>query len=507
MGKIVLCADRESLIRPGLIGLEEGSLEGREWLVPVPDGGEARTLVRAHDVDEAWVVGSDELTGINLAAALRKDRPDLPVFLILFNASGSELSRAAQAGVTATLSAADFCRKYDGEKRRRSGTTTVEVPFAAAAALRGEPAVLDESVALEEPADAVAAGSPRRAAIGATVKAAAAGATPLAEAATATMPMPACGVVSSPEAPGAAAATAPASPRKASDREGGGFVLSFLSGSGGVGKSTVTAVATYRAAARGFRTVAVDCDFQFGDLAHLMGVKRPVTVDDVLGDPDTASALAAATEDGSPALVAAPARLERSEALAGHLAELFDACASAFEVVLVNTGAHWTEAHAQLLEASAASVFLMDQRASSVHSCRHSLELCMRLGIASAPFVFALNRCKRGALFSAVDIANVLQGAHVFELKDGGPEVEEMTGAGLAAELGAAKNDLCLSVDAMLDDLLPSGGAAFGRRGRTDGRRSRKAKGQGRIEPAPSYRDAAGAGKPRGRRGRGRGAR
>lgn len=449
MGRIVLCADRESLVRPMLIGLDEASLDGKEWLVSIPDAGEAREFISGNDdVDEAWVVGSDDLEGVNLAAALRKDRPELPIFLIVFNANGSELSRAAQAGVTGSLSATEFCRKYDTEVRRRS--------------------LMAEAVGLELEPDMGVATAPAPPALAATG---------------------APGIEGADKAPGskseAAAAATPS--RAVPKREGNAFVVSFLSGSGGVGKSTVAAIAAYRAASKGFSTVVVDCDFQFGDLHQIMGDGQAVTIDDVLAEPYAIDALAKATDQGAPALIAAPSRLERSEALAGHLGELLEVCASGFEVVLVNTGASWTESHAQLLEGSAASVFLMDQRASSVHACRHALDLCMRLGIASAPFVFALNRCKRGALFSSVDIANALAGAHVFEIKDGGPEVEEMLGAGLASELAATKNELCASVDAMLDELLPSRDAFFGRRARAVERRGRAPK----AKPVP--------GSPRGR--------
>ena len=69
--------------------------------------------------------------------------------------------------------------------------------------------------------------------------------------------------------------------------------------------------------------------------------------------------------------------------------------------------------------------------------------------------MYALNRCERGALFTAMDIANVMHGAQVFELKEGGAEVEELMGAGLAEELASSRNDFCTSVAAMLDEVLP----------------------------------------------------
>ncbi len=517
MGQIVLCADRESIMHPTLLGLEEGSLGGSDWLVAFPSAAEVRAFVAAHDdVAEVWVVGCDDLAGINLAAALRKDAPELPIFLVVSDASGSELSRAAQAGVTAALTPAAFRARHDAEARRR--------------------AIVDEAVDLGMEPDEAIAGAPTQAAKGASAardEVASAGVAPrsdvAASAGVAARPGVAAGSgvaasalaaatpdVAAPNAavPDAAAPNvaprgdvaedAPRSAlRPAAQRTGTAFVVSFLSGGGGVGKSAVTAVSAHRSAARGLSVVAVDCDLQFGDVRHLMGARDALTIDDVMADPAVVPALRDATAPGVPAVIGAPARLERSESLAGRLGELLDVCAAWFDVVVVNTGGCWTEGHAHLLERSAASVFLMDQRASSVYACRHALDLCMRLGIASAPFAFALNRCRRGALFGAVDIANSLQGAHVFELKDGGGEVEEMLGAGLAADLATAKNDFCMSVDAMLDELLPADGAACGKKGHLLERRPRRPKAKAVTGSPRARAEVRGAGMGRPSKARG----
>lgn len=521
MGQIVLCADRESIMHPTLLGLEEGSLGGSDWLVAFPSAAEVRAFVAAHDdVAEVWVVGCDDLAGINLAAALRKDAPELPIFLVVSDASGSELSRAAQAGVTAALTPAAFRARHDAEARRRAIVDeAVDLGMEPDEAMAGAPvrAAREAGAARGEAASAGVAARPDVAASAGVAArpgvapSALAAATPDAAAPNAATLDAAAPNVAVPDvaAPNAAprggvAEDAPRSAlRPAAQRTGTAFVVSFLSGGGGVGKSAVTAVSAHRSAARGLSVVAVDCDLQFGDVRHLMGARDALTIDDVMADPAVVPALRDATVPGVPAVIGAPARLERSESLAGRLGELLDTCAAWFDVVVVNTGGCWTEGHAHLLERSAASVFLMDQRASSVYACRHALDLCMRLGIASAPFAFALNRCRRGALFGAVDIANSLQGAHVFELKDGGGEVEEMLGAGLAADLATAKNDFCMSVDAMLDELLPADGAACGKKGHLLERRPRRPKAKAVAGSPRARAEVRGAGMGRPSKARG----
>lgn len=377
MGRILLGADTESLIRPALLGLDDVSIEGEAWLVAASDAADVRRQALGESIDEAWIVSSDDVPGINLAAALRADNASLPVYLVLAEPSGSDVSRASRAHITGTLSSTAFRERFAFERRRR---TSVE------RASKLEPLKL----------------------------------------------------------------VPPIVPKK----DPSAFVMSAMSGSGGVGKSAFCAVAAFRCCRRGFKTAVLDCDLQFGDMRHVMGGIEAIGVDEALEDPSRVAALAGDARH-DPVLAYAPKRLERSEELCTHLAELVELFAGEFEMVLVNTGSSWTESHAQLLERSNCAVFLLDQRASSVRSCQHALDLCLRLGIATGSFAYALNRCGRGSLFSAVDIANVMHGTQVFELKDGGSEVEELLGAGLACELASSKNDFCSSVDAMLEEVLP----------------------------------------------------
>lgn len=232
-------------------------------------------------------------------------------------------------------------------------------------------------------------------------------------------------------------------------------VITVLSGSGGVGKSSTVATASYLAASKGYSVAVIDCDLQFGDMRQLMGGVPCTSIDDVLMDASIFQAFARSCNKDIPSLICAPSRLERSEELSEHVEELLDLCASAFDVVLVNTGSSWSEVNAQLIEKSNCNIFMVDQRASSVRSCQHAVELCMRMGLATGQFVYALNRCTRGSLFCAPDISSAMQGGIAVELKDGGPEVEELLGMGLVGELAASKNDFTNSLNILLEEVLP----------------------------------------------------
>ena len=126
-----------------------------------------------------------------------------------------------------------------------------------------------------------------------------------------------------------------------------------------------------------------------------------------------------------------------------------------FDVIVVNTGATWAEQHAALLERSSAALFLVDQRVSSIRACQHALDLCARCGIATGPFRFALNRCAKGAPLSSADVSCALQGANVYELKDGGRDVEDYLSGGAADDLLQTKNEFAKSLEYVLDQMLP----------------------------------------------------
>jgi Flp pilus assembly CpaE family ATPase len=136
-----------------------------------------------------------------------------------------------------------------------------------------------------------------------------------------------------------------------------------------------------------------------------------------------------------------------------------------FDVVVINTGSTWADYHAQLLENCDSVLFVLDQRASSIRSTKHALELCMRLGIARTNFTFLLNKSSKTAAFSALDISCALDGERVVEIKDGGNEVEELLGAGHMEELLDTNDDYVQSINLLMDQLfetirIPARGAA-----------------------------------------------
>lgn len=425
IGRIALCAEQECLARPESLGLPDVSLEGLSWLEGFSEGQTLRRALGAGDTfDEAWIISAEDLSAINLAAALKHDGFMGSVCMVTEEANGSSLSRATAAGVDEIYSPERFVQRFSVEMRRRRRMQEVAVEMT----MQG---VVD--VPLRERLPEVSRSGPPSARDQRSVRER--------------------GPARKSGNPRMAARPSVQMTRKAQP-SGSGLLVVVMGASGGVGRSTVAACFAASAAARGAKVLALDGDLQFGCLHRLFGMEEPVTFDDVAADPKALERLAAACAD-APAVLAAPERLEHSETLAETVASVAAAATELFDVVVADTGANWSDAHAALMEMATATLFIIDQRAGSVRACQHALELCQRIGLPTKSFTFALNRCAKDAPFTTVDVSCALGGVHVNALEEGGLEVEELCGGGLVSSLVASGNAFAKSVEGMGPLVLP----------------------------------------------------
>lgn len=421
-----------------------------------------------HSVDEVWVVSSEEVAPINLAATLKQDRSDRCVCLVSFESTGSLRSRSSVAGIDAFLTRKAFADRYALRKQRSlngggvaSGNVRDEKPTE----------INKESTScqrVDEKNKVDMTGVRDKSEVGTNAQAVVTNATE-----TETARQRAIESLHSPQLSNdplglPAKRVAPRTHSHASvqiesalqstAQNTGAFLLPVVSGSGGAGKSTVAALCALLSQRLGYRTLLLDFDLQFGDMPALLGVDTPLTIDELIASPARMDQLV--PSDGRPALLAAPKHLERSEVVVGEAPALIEHLRKRFDVIVANTGAAWAEQHAVLLERCSKTLFLVDQRSSSLRACRRALDMCARCGIAAGPFLFAVNRCTKSALFASIDVSCALQGTHVVELSDGGSDVEELLGAGLPMELLGSRNDLCASIETVLRDLLPDSATA-----------------------------------------------
>lgn len=426
IGRIVLCTDQESREHPEVLGLADVSLDALSWLSICTSGGEVRRAVQQEPkADEVWIASSPDISAINLTAALRKDGYQGTVCMVTDEASGSALSRATAAGVNEVYALDRFVQRFSVEANRRKRMEEVR-----------ETLVMPQRPSAQATASPVrqakVAGNPRKTA-GREVRA----------------------------------------PQVSKQLYGSGRLIVVMGASGGVGKSTVAACLGAVTAAQGKRVLLMDGDLQFGCLHRMFGEAPSVAFGEVAEDTSSLDELATKAKAGMPAVLAAPERLEHSESLAGSVAALAAAATERFDAVIVDTSASWSEAHAQFIEMATGVMFLIDQRMESIRACQHALELCKRMGLATSSFIFALNRCSKEAVLVPADVSYALNGTHIHEIKDGGPDVEELCGGGLAATLPVSGNPFVTSIEAMGAQVMPElferdalaarerGGAAF----------------------------------------------
>lgn len=420
MEKVLLCADAQSCENPSLMGLEDVSFECIPWIVCAHTAQECRVAAHDASVGEVWVVSCDDMESINVAAAIKQDNGLKPVYLLSAGANGSLASRASNAHIDAVWSESALARCYAERKK------TLAEEQARLSEAKGDSGALSAQAASFAPV--APACNPARSHAGSP--------------AVQTCVLPRAAEVSNAVqgAVGSAAqvqtetALALRGTWRASSR--GGTVIAVVSGSGGCGKSTLAALFALIAAQveDGMSVAVLDADLQFGDMEQLLAVKDAVHIEDAMEEPEVLNRLNALAHKGSPALLCAPRRLEASEAVVGFLGSALEMLQEQFDVVVVNTGAFWSETHAVVLDRADAVAFVVDQRPSSLRATVHAVELCSRLGIATSGFIFAVNKHEKTSLLSAMDVSCALRGAHAVELPHGGREVDELLGAGYAQE-------------------------------------------------------------------------
>ena len=174
--------------------------------------------------------------------------------LVSFGGTGSEVGRCQAAGIDLIRGKAEFVKRYSEQKNEQAFSAAREkVPSPVASSDEGlsslraaEPSVSDfEDVSQGGPGNALE---------------------PKSESASGKIM-------------GVAASRSEKSARS-------GFIVSVLSGNGGVGKSTVAACLAVLFQEKGLKTVLVDLDLQFGDAGFLLGLDDVVGIDELVRQPE-----------------------------------------------------------------------------------------------------------------------------------------------------------------------------------------------------------------------------
>jgi len=448
--EVALCMGPVNVQYPELLGLDGENLAAQPWFSLFTEGGSARQNLRNNPSrDQVWVVGSEDVAPINLAAAIKKDGAP-HVALVSPQLSGSLVSRAKAAGIDELLDKNSFIKRYNSYKARwtsaepayfKTGSELVVERKTQTQPLTPVPQVKQE---LQQSEIHLPGADPEKELpVAIEVK----------DAATHKQEQRAVATQVSKNLDAQIKTMAQTRSQPATQRGRAGQVFSIIGAAGGVGKSTLCAVLASLAQARGLSTIVLDFDLQCGDLHYLLGIDEPHRVNDYTSAPEKLAQLK--TKDSKPALLASPKHLEDSEDIVMSAKALIEQAQHLFDAVFINTAPGWTDVHFDTIESATQVLFVLDQRPVALRLTKHALELCARCGLPTQNFVFVLNGCSRGSLFNSLDVSCSLASGKTLEVMQGGREVSELLGAGQAQDLLRSRNALVTSAQKLLDYLLP----------------------------------------------------
>ncbi len=391
------------------------------------DSWELRQRLRG-DMAGAYALVAEGASGpdaVNAAAAVAADGRAADVVLVMRGASGSLRSRAKRAGVGHVLDMQELeaaCR--EARERVRTGLCANDARGQAAEGLaaavrRGEAPATNAGVASSLARCESAPAVTRREGV-------------------------------------PAAARREGGPAVA--RREGVPVIAFVSGRGGVGKSTLVALGAHMAAGWGMDVACLDLDLAFGNLSALCGAERALDLaqaaEGELDDVRLESLGAAAAEHVH---VWGPCRSpEYAETVQPVAADLVAGLTHSHDLVLIDTSASWGDATASAAQLADRLVIVSDERPGAIPALARCGGLAVRLGIARTRIVRLMNGCDprmRDASFVA-RAAVGLECAREVRVPDGGIEVTELMSTGKAAELAALENPMCTALAHGLAELL-----------------------------------------------------
>ncbi len=474
---VLLCVGVDQIVSLAKLGLARKNWS-ESWIAVCHSSQEARELVAENEgILEAWVYGSNDMEAMNLAAGLKFERNSLRVFLLADSGTGSFMSRCDAAHIVARVGSSAVLGLFASAEQVYGGVSRSckeEIVRLEDAYRLGEVRELESVPSFEAELQGDLMRDKRDAAakVIAPVDGDLGTVPELDEPARVFAEDGVTHDSSSLETVPFKVVRSRPSGSESVPSSNDSFVLSVVSGSGGSGKSSVAAMIGCLSQMTGAKTLVVDADFQFGDEPWLLGRKAPFDLVELVRHENRIGELVC--EGGLPAVLSAPERLEDSELAIASIKHLVALARRHFDVIVVNTGSFWVDAHLDLLEVSDRSLFVMDQRPTSIRSCARAIELCVRCGLPLQRFSFVLNGCGRQALLSSLDASCALKGVKVGELRYGGDELAELLGAGLPLELIETRNPFVMDLASFVDDFLPLPSSALGLLGKGGSKRMRR---------------------------------
>lgn len=239
--------------------------------------------------------------------------------------------------------------------------------------------------------------------------------------------------------------------RLSSDAEDdeGAIVAAFISGRGGVGKSSLSVLTAVDLWLAGSKVALLDMDLQFGDISVLAGHEPEAKIKRLTIEQVCSEQVRLARFEDSLLLIEAPTNPVLAEELVHQIPQLLSLLRKQVDTVLINTSCLWNETAAVLARHADKLIVCMDQRATSISAARQVIDLCYRLQIPSTQMLYLLNRCKRNSPITDIDASLAMGGVDIISVAEGGADVDELLSLGCPLELLSAQVPLRQSIQAL----------------------------------------------------------
>jgi len=236
-------------------------------------------------------------------------------------------------------------------------------------------------------------------------------------------------------------------------------ILTFCSGRGGVGKTTLVATAAAVAASWGMSVGVLDLDLSCGNLFSTFGLARGCDLARLvatgLASPDDIGAIGVSACEG--VTLWGPCDLpEMAETAMPLTTELVRAVARVADVVFVDTSTTFTDAVAQAAQESDRLILVSDGSRGSSSALARMGGLAVRLGVARTRIARVENRVNpRAKLDLSAGRAEVgLEAARVLRASEGGDELSDYLASGEVDELVKVGSEFTDSVGTLVAQLL-----------------------------------------------------
>lgn len=425
---------------------------------------ELREMVLGHNRGRIGVIVGLTPAGVsdvNLAAALAQDGVASEVVLVARHASGSLKSRALSAGVSDVIDLS-LLPALDGSEVPGLGMDEPDLPAEDVPTTLAMPQTPRPSAVPEVlPAQRTTVGRPRR-----TLQAArderAGGLEPwsgqwhVVEEGGFGAGAAGSGGEQTPVQPPSRGASAVSQPLAGGRR---GVVLTFVSGRGGVGKTSLVALFGAIAASWGMRVALCDLDLTCGNLFSLFGLPRGADLSQATraGAPNAADLQRMGQSVDDKVRLWGPCdKPEMAEVVMPQVSSVIRLISARYDLVLVDTSTAFTDAVAQAAQAADRLLLVSDGGTGTAAALARLGALAVRLGVARTRIVRIGNRCDpKGRDEVVLNRANVgLETARDFRVLDGGPEVAELMGAGRAVDVAESCPGLGSSAASALAKVL-----------------------------------------------------